>query len=277
VPDGVKIIGRNPFHQSKISTLTLPDSFVDIEGSYVLRGMANLQGIYGKYASEDNRCLIINGEVAAFAPYNIFQYSIPYGATSIRDWAFSNSPLSEVELPETINYIGEYAFFRNLSLRSITIPDGVSVIRNSAFSNCTSLKEVIFSNNLTTINSHTFSHSPLSYHLYLPEALETIGLHAFWVTDVAVVHIPQNVKEINVTALLDCQYLFEVHCAAAVPPTITGSIVGSTASYNLFDGSEVPVNIYVPAGSVEAYKNADEWKEHASRIFAEPEAEDELE
>ena len=56
------------------------------------------------------------------------------GITSVDDWAFAYCySLSQVEIPETVTWIGEYAFYHS-RLASVTIPKSVTSISSMAFS-----------------------------------------------------------------------------------------------------------------------------------------------
>ena len=54
-----------------------------------------------------------------------------------------------------------------------------------------------------------------------------------------------------------CHSLKTVYCKPTTPPT---------GDYDMFDNNAAGRKIYVPAGSVEAYKSASYWKEYKSYI-----------
>ena len=59
--------------------------------------------------------------------------------TTVSDYAFADSGLITVALPETCTSIGNYAFVRCTSLERIDIPDSVTEIADTAFAGCESL------------------------------------------------------------------------------------------------------------------------------------------
>lgn len=73
----------------------------------------------------------------------IYHAAIDPRVTSIGAWAFSDTNLSEVDIPEGVTYIGNNAFQMTL-LRTLTIPASVTEIGAIAFQSCTSLTEVTF-------------------------------------------------------------------------------------------------------------------------------------
>ncbi|MBR5117909.1 MAG: leucine-rich repeat domain-containing protein, partial [Muribaculaceae bacterium] len=50
--------------------------------------------------------------------------------------AFGRCPISEIEIPASVTYIGEAAFANCKNLTSITIPNNVTDIGMNAFGGC---------------------------------------------------------------------------------------------------------------------------------------------
>ena len=71
--------------------------------------------------------------------------NIPNGVTSIGDYAFSDfSSLDRITIPDSVTSIGNGAFSDCLYLTRITIPSSVTSIGNGAFSNCSSLENIYY-------------------------------------------------------------------------------------------------------------------------------------
>ena len=125
-----------------MTSITIPDSVTEI-GERAFRVCSSLEKFYGKFSSEDNRCLIIDGVLNSFAPAGLTSYTIPNSVTTIADYAFSGcSSLISITIPDRVTEIGEDAFSWCSSLTSITIPDSVTKIGMWAFSWCSSLRSV---------------------------------------------------------------------------------------------------------------------------------------
>lgn len=135
IPDGVRRIGDSVFFScTDLTSITIPDSVVEIEyGAF--SACKNLTAFYGKYASADNRCYIINGKLVAFAPFDLTEYAIPDGVVIIGNETFTNCKnLTAVTIPDSMAEIGQYALFGCSNLTNIyckpTIPPilGASVL-----------------------------------------------------------------------------------------------------------------------------------------------------
>jgi hypothetical protein len=200
--------------------------------------------------------------------------NISNSVTRIGEWAFSQcKALTSVTIPESVKRIEEYAF-NSTGLTSVTIPSGITTIENKSFYNCRNLASVTIPEGVTTINIAAFSqcdalfsinipHSVRSIGGYafekcwgltsltIPEGVTSIGESAFENTGLTEVFIPQSVQTIGARAFYDCSKLLNVYNYSPTPQVIE--------PYTIWGGSS-EIDLYVPAESVDAYKNAEVWK-----------------
>ena len=143
IGDSVTAIGRSAFGDcSSLTSVTIPDSVTVIAYS-AFYGCSSLREFKGKLASDDGRCLIIDGVLNSFAPAGLTEYSIPDSVTAIGGDAFLGcSSLTSVTIGDSVTAIGSFAFHGCSSLTSVTIPDSVTAIGADAFYCCSSLIEV---------------------------------------------------------------------------------------------------------------------------------------
>ena len=186
IPDSVTSIGSSAFSGcSSLTAITIPDSVTSI-GASAFFGCSKLKSItigkgvknigYGAFdfcfissvyitdlaawcgisfadyyanplCTEGN--LYINGELAT-------DIDIPDGVTSIGDYAFNLcSTITSVSIPDSVIKIGNSAFCC-CSFTSLTIPDSVTSIGSDAFCNCSSLTSVTIPDSVTSIGDDAF-------------------------------------------------------------------------------------------------------------------------
>ena len=159
ISNGVTSIGSNAFFGCKgLTSVTIPNNVTSI-GDRAFANCNNLNKLEGKFASSDNRCLIVNDRLVAFAPYGLTEYDIPESVRAIGGSAFYRcSGLKSVTIPESVQTIGNYAFAACTGLTSVTIPNSVTSIDYEAFYNCTDLKSVTIGERVTTIGYKAFEY-----------------------------------------------------------------------------------------------------------------------
>ena len=202
-----------------------------------------MASFYGKFASADNRCLVIDdGGLISFAPAGLTTYTIPDSVTSINAGTFQDcSSLISVYIPESVTFIGAHAFQGCSSLISVTVSDGVPWIGSCTFDSCDSLTSVTIPNSVTSIGDTAFMYCSNLTSITIPNSVTSIGNYAFEL----------------------CDSLASVYCKATTPPTLG-------EDNNVFTDNAPNRKIYVPSASVDAYKTADGWKDYADSIFADP-------
>ena len=235
IPNSVTEIGHEAFaFCTSLTNITIPNSVTKI-GMAVFTGCLNLTTFYGKYASSDNRCLIVNGVLNSFAPAGLTKYTIPNGITAIGYFAFAGCEnLTSVTIPNSITSIERSAFWGCENLTSVTIPNSITKIGESTFYCCKNLTSVTIPNSVTEIEDSAFSFS---------------GLIS--------VTIPNSVTKIGKSAFMNCWRLTSVYCKSTTSPSLGEYVFNQNAPGR---------KIYVPRNSIEAYKTAEGWKTYADAI-----------
>ena len=248
-----------------------------------------------EYANYDNPLayalhFYINGE-------EVKDLVIPETVTSIGNFVFHCCPgLTSVTIPNNVEHIGKGAFSNCRDLASITIGNGVKSIGRSAFYNCSALTAVHINDlnawckiqfeeynsaNPLNVAQHLYMNGKEVKNLIIPNSVTTIARGAFYgCSGLTSVTIPNNVTSIGQSAFSDCSgltslkigngitkidYAFQnctslsdVYCyAEQVPETSRATFFDSENTNSIIQNA----TLHVPAASIEAYSNADPWKD----------------
>ena len=295
IPDSVTSIGYVAFYGcSSLTSVTIPDSVTAIGVRAFVR-CSSLQEFKGKFASEDSRCLIVDGILNSFAPAGLTEYTIPNSVTTIGDEAFYDctslesvtigngvtkigecafglcDSLTSVTVGDSVTSIGENAFNGCINLTSATIGDSVTTIGDGAFSVCSSLTSITIPDSVTTIGDGAFRYCISLTSITIPDSVTTIGDAAFeYCGSLTSITIPDSVKTIGYATFAYCENLNTVYCKTINPPTTIVDNNGYWFGFAKEDESgnicNIDCTIYVPTESEEAYKSAQGWSDYADDI-----------
>ena len=176
--ESLEVIKGYAFNNTAIQTLTLPNllkeirgcafgSCDDLEEVYLPNSLTwigdcafsgkSLRKFSGEFASDDNRCVIVNETIKSFAGNGLTNYTIPDGVVNISNWAFANNDkLQSVQIPESVVRIGDYAFQNCLDF-SCNLPSKLEYIGAHAFWGCGGFKEITMPDGVTYINEMAFA------------------------------------------------------------------------------------------------------------------------
>jgi hypothetical protein len=216
------------------------------------------------------------------------------GLREIPEKCFQNSGLVTITLPENITTVGEEAFSLCLSIRSVTVlgpknfeayafftdnylerdRQGLNVyiddltdwcerttfankyaspfytgggdVPSSLYVNGELVENLVIPDGMVKINDYTFNDCGSIKSVVVPDGVVSIGTYAFSCPEMAKATIGKNVNTIGMGAFTS-EKLAEFICWNPVPPAGSGLL-----SYT--------GPVYVPAGSVDAYKSAEDWR-----------------
>ena len=137
----------------------------------------------------------------AFQGTGLTEVTIPEGVTKIGKTAFYNCvSLQAVSLPSTLKTIGEDAF-KHTGLTSVAIPGGVTAIGASAFRDCQNLAAVTIASGANkSIKGNAFYDCGSLTTVTLGSGVTTIGNYAFQNCDLTEISIPASVTSIGDSA-----------------------------------------------------------------------------
>ena len=194
------------------------------------------------------------------------------------------SCLTSITIPNSVTYIGGYAFSDCSSLTSITIPDSVTKIGGYAFEdykiqsiiidtvtgNTSYLENYFGANKISGYTGKYVSsdgcclikdnvlvkfldRKKVSYTI--PDSVTEIGEYAFdGCSGLTTITISESVTKIGNNAFVGCKNLYRMTCYASVPP-----IIDSFGEYMI---------IYVSKEAIKAYKKDPNWSIYKKQIKA---------
>lgn len=165
--------------------------------------------------------------------------------------------LEELQLPSSVKFIGEYAFDQS-GLVSIEISKDIETIGQGAFRNCKNLKSVTFSGHrLGEIQGYSFENCESLQYISLPPGIHSILSYAFKGAGLRHIVLPYTIEKIYSYAFIETA-IVRIDCHAVKPPA-TGKLFTTDDAQR--------IELHVPRGSLEAYKESSPWK-YISTIIA---------
>ena len=217
----------------------------------------------------------------AFWGSSLVSISIPASVEEIRGSAFFGcSSLKTVTFEKGSKLKTVAGFSHCTSLTTIEIPASVETIGQYAFNDCTSLHTVTFEkgSKLKTIGSDVFLNCTSLTMIEIPASVETIEDQAFeGCSLLATVTFEKGSQLKTVDGFSNCTALTTVDMSACTQVTRIeyrafyedsklqlfkiGTRTPPSCGRNVFTGINTYSVLKVPAGCVDAYKNATGWKE----------------
>ena len=172
--------------------------------------------------------------------------------------SYISSGITSAVVGNCVTSIGSSAFYQTNTLTSITLSNSVTSIGTSAFYGCNGLTNITLPSGLTDINYEAFCNCRHLTSIDIPNSVTTIGQQAFQLCyALTSVTIGSGVTMIQNNAFAACTSLTSITINATTPPSLPYA--------NAFSNTN-NCPIYVPCGSVDAYKAASGWSSLASRI-----------
>lgn len=301
-PGTMTTIGNNAFENTKLELVSLPASVTSI-GSGAFANCANLQGFevdmgnpnyyaggFGELYDSADTLLCLPAGIAgdangymelganvilaayAFQGSILKSVGLPITMTEIPEGLFKGSSIETIEIPASVEVIGNYAFQNCASLHTVYFAgDKVKTIGLSAFNGCESLKTINIPNSVEAINGSAFKDSGIESFVApegmtsitansfenakalktvtLHNGITSIGMHAFCGTAIKQITIPASVTEISVSPFLGGPAeigAFE-NCTELETVVFEGSMTTDMGGY-MFSGCTKLKNVTLPSG-----------------------------
>lgn len=243
ISEGITNIGAFAFIScSNLTYVEIPNSVNNIEDKIFLNCLS-LKEI--NVASGNTNYISVNGVLYDYNMTTLIKYP------AIKDG-------DNYIIPDSVTNIESFAFEYCNNLTSIKISKNLTSMGAAAFSSCKNLENIDFNNclSLTKISSTTFIDCESLKSISLPVSITEIEQASFQsCTSLTNITIPSNVTKIGGSVFVGCKNLVEIIFLSETPPTITSTTLLSAIQ-----------TIKVPNESVEVYKSAQNFLNHADKI-----------
>lgn len=284
LPESVYSIGEQPFYLcSNMRSITVAENnpaYMSKDGILYNKDMTRL--LYCPNATTgkvDIPATVATIDVAAFAGCKITAVNIPNSVTTIEWFAFSCcKELTELRIPDSVTSIAADAFLGCTKLASVLQSASLISLEGGAFWYCKQLSEISIPKTVTKIGGLAFNRTAwwenqphgiiykdgwclgwkdnnklLDFtikEIVIEKGTKGVAALAFWYCEeLTSVTIPDSVAYIGEDAF-HLSHSLCITCYAPIPPTM---------HEGRFSRRFRRVTVYVPAQSVEAYRQAADW------------------
>ena len=226
IPEGVETIGRGAFYDChKIEHVEFPASLRTI------------------------------GDFAFCGTFALKELNFNDGLLTVGKGAFyrSSYDIKEIVFPESVEEIGDMAFYTEMDLDRLVLPPNIREIKEYTFMSC-SAKEIVWPKALERMDDYAFSNF-LGEDLFLPEGLVTMSNNTFFdIYNVKRLVLPASISRIGVNTFTNVSSLKEMYVKCPFPPESPVNNENYGSDYGWFNNLPDDAVLYVPVGSVEAYR-----------------------
>ena len=202
IPEGITQIGARAFYDcTQLGNIDIPSTLESVAAnSFENTAYFNNAGNW------NGSCLYLEDVLLCSVPSQSAQLFVEYGTRVIASAALAfNGNLTTINLPDTVEIMGDGAFLGCTSLTSILLPQGLQTVSEAAFAYCESLKEVTFSDSVTEIAAGAFGFCTSLEELVLPPSLRVIREQAFLGdTSLRTVVLSPNLEFVELLAFDSC-------------------------------------------------------------------------
>ena len=190
------------------------DTFVIGELTYTVLTESGTTGTVSVKATSTD----IAGKV--IIPEKVSNKGVEYTVTEIKDQGFRDCvSLTNVKIPETVNYVGTCGFYHCESLDSLVFPnDDLTFSFWYVMQGCKNLRYVRLPENLKRLSYFMFAECENLESIRIPESCTSFDEYAFFrCYKLKEVNIPYGVKSLGMADFYECYELEHLD----IPPTVT--------------------------------------------------------
>ena len=246
----LQTIGSNAFVGAEIKSFSIPATVTSIGNNafYSCDSIIDFTVEEGNtsYKAENGALYTADGkELLQYALANpSTSFTVPNTVTVISDGAFAYScylkeivfeegsllkkipsnafyflkTLESINIPSTINYVGDYAFYNCEKVGELAIPSSVTYIGSHAFHGCHSMAPFDIPASATTIGEYAFANCEQFVTLNIPQKVSSVGDFAFMgCIKLQTVSIPASLGRFGKRVFMGCEALTNISVAKDNP------------------------------------------------------------
>ncbi len=267
LPDNIVEIGTGSFQRMRLQKINIPKSLRKLNiGSFANCHWLNVDPLVIPEGITEipSQCFV--------SCQNFKKLILPSSLRVIKELAFYNTRMEEVEFHEGLESIENDAFYGSGELKKAILPNSCQMLGESVFGLCDSLKELRIPEGVKCIPTYFAASSLKLEKVHIPESVEEIGYGAFRTCNsLKNIKLPVNLKTINGYAFDGCNpdsIIFPASLAF-IGYSSCSSWHNITKIYSLshtppycdghaFEKSN-DATVYVPTGTSNLYSYAQDW------------------
>lgn len=164
------------------------------DGYYVEK--VNIIDEAGQFVEKDGVVYTSDMKTLVACLLNVTDLVVPEGVEEIISYAFENTHIKNIKLPDSLYILDEKAFHDCRELQSIDFGSGLETIKGFAFQNCTSLTYVKLPSQIKSIERYAFCDSGVK-NVELNEGLLLIYEGAFSGCKIDELRLPDSLENIG--------------------------------------------------------------------------------
>ena len=218
----------------KYGYLVSVDEFENFINSLPANDTINIRVTGDYYALKEKRTLLQGNKKIQLDLSKMTTDTSRPNSSQWDNFFFECNSLVEIQMPETLKYIGSETFQGCENLEKIIIPDDCILSGESIFWGCKKLKSIKIPSATTVIGNYNFDFCEHLNEIIMHDGITKIGTSAFGYCDsVMYISLPKNLITIGETAFNHCQALQEI----TIPYSVTS--IGKNAFTNTSSSRKV--------------------------------------
>lgn len=169
IPDGIVGIGASFKGWKNLRSVHLPASLQIVLSGSLFVDCPNIERFYGPAASEDGRCIIIEGILQSVLLRDEKSIVLPSALSTSSGCLYRKTQLESITLSSGYRSLGAFTFEYCLNLRTVTLPNTITDLGQDPFYECNLLESVYLPVRIPPAVRLIQSNVPSGLKIYVPE------------------------------------------------------------------------------------------------------------